>query len=145
MIRSRKVLDTAKGAECAVQFPGICQGGTETTVWCHLNSVAFGKGMGVKAHDILGFHGCLYCHAYTDHGHYTHPVMSDADYWRYILEAVCKTIVRVVETGVMFVPMDAPKEHKPAVRKPKDQRKAIPSPKDHKWPSRTMGKRKEGK
>lgn len=130
MIRSRKLLNTARGAPCSARFPGICCGDPETTVWAHLNGRAFGKGLGIKAHDILGFHACFNCHAYTDTGHGTNPILSDAEFWRYILEAVCETYVRVVEAGVVVVPRDmGTPAHEGLIkpRKPKSQRKAIPS------------------
>ena len=137
MIRSRKVLATAKGAECAARFPGICRGGTETTVWAHMNGAAFGKGMAMKAHDILGFHACFWCHAYTDTGHWTNPVMSDAEFWRSLLDAMAVTYVRIVEAGVVIVPFDPPKEHKPKPRKPKTERAPIIQRKT-KWPKRSF-------
>lgn len=148
MIRSRKLLDTAKGAECAARFPGICCGDPETVVWCHLNGHAYGKSLGNKAHDILGFHGCRTCHAYTDIGHHTNPILSDAEYWEGILRAVCTTYVRVVELGVVTVPQGpvTPLLSRPVKpRRAKPERTAIVSAPFQKpttkrsWPKRKMG------
>jgi hypothetical protein len=145
MIRSRKVLDTAKGAACAFRFPGICQGGTETTVWAHLNGGRYGKGAGIKAHDILGGHACFWCHAYLDTGHGTNPQMSQDVFLECVLGGVTETLVRLIVAGVVSVPQDAEKpasERPTKPRKPAEQRTKIKSrsdwPKGQKIPSRPM-------
>lgn len=146
MIRSRKVLDSARGQPCSARFPGICCGDPATTVWAHLNGHAFGKGAGIKAHDILGFHACFACHAYYDTGHGTRPLMSDADLTWAVLGAVTETWVRLIKAGIVIVPLDAekPTHERPAKpRKPKAERQAIPAradawPKGRAIPSRPM-------
>lgn len=127
-IRSRKLLDSAKGAPCSIRLPGICNGNPETTVWAHLNGAAFGKGMGKKAHDVLGFHACFDCHRYVDVGHGTKPLMSEAEFSWAILRAVCETYVRVIRAGIVVVPLDPERlsSSKPVpIRKPPEQRKAV--------------------
>lgn len=128
MIRSQAVLDSARGAQCAFRFPGICQGGTETTVWAHLNGARFGKGAGIKAHDILGGHACFYCHSYLDTGHGTHPQMSHDVFLECVLGGVTETLVRLIVAGVVSVPQNKPKaSHEAPVkpRKPKAERAPI--------------------
>lgn len=138
MIRSKKVRDSAKGAECSLRLPSICQGGTETTVWAHLNGSAFGKGAGVKAHDIFGFPACLSCHtAYDLHTH----GLPDGEIYRYLLEAVCESYLRLVQRGIVIVPQDieTPLMDRPIkARKPKGERVKIGSAK-RVWPSRRIG------
>jgi hypothetical protein len=126
MIRSQKVLRSAKGQPCSARFPGICNGNPETTVWAHLNGGAFGKGLGVKAHDVLGFHACFACHSYLDVGHGTRPILSNDTLLECVLSAVCETYVRLIRAGIVIVPQDvaAPKTIKS--RKPRAERKAIP-------------------
>lgn len=141
MIRSQAVLGSARGAPCTARFPGICNGNAETTVWCHLNGHAFGKGAGIKAHDILGFQGCSSCHAYYDVGHGTRPLMSEADLLWAVLGAVTETWVRLIAAGIVTVPQDKPKpsHERPAPpRKPVEQRAKVPSNPDRKIPSRPM-------
>jgi len=126
MIRSRKVLNSAKGQLCSVRFPGICKDTTgETTVWAHLNGHAFGKGMGMKAHDVLGFHACFDCHTAYDTAR---TGLDAATLLECILSAVCETWVRLINAGIVFVPQDAtvPHHDKPTPpRKPKAERKPI--------------------
>lgn len=136
-IRSTKVLNSARGQTCTMRLPGICNGNPETTVWCHLNGGAFGKGMGQKAHDILGFHGCFACHSYLDTGHGTRPLVSNDVLLECLLNAVCETYVRLVRAGIVVVPIDTPKpfHDRPAKpRKPPEQRAKIPHG-ETKWPS----------
>ena len=57
-----KIRKFAKGQECQVRIPGVCNGNPETTVLAHLN----GGGMGRKKHDIHGAFCCSDCHAALD-------------------------------------------------------------------------------
>lgn len=130
MIRSRKVLASAKGAQCTARFPGICNGDPATTVWCHLNGHAFGKGAGIKAHDVCGFAGCSSCHAYLDTGHGTNPKISNDTLLECVLSAVCESYVRLIVSGVIIVPLDAERlssERPVKARKPPEQRTKIQS------------------
>jgi hypothetical protein len=60
---------SAQGQECTLRFPGICNRNPETTVWCHSNRLADGKGMSLKAPDEQGCYGCYDCHAWLDGGY----------------------------------------------------------------------------
>lgn len=63
---SQKLRDSARGQPCALCLPGICQGGTETTVLCHLPSHIGLKGVGMKVPDWWAVYGCHACHAALD-------------------------------------------------------------------------------
>lgn len=146
MIRSRKVIAAARGAPCSSRFPGICNGDPETTVWCHLNGAAFGKGAGVKAHDVLGFDGCSACHAYYDVGHGTRPLISTDTLLECVLQAVCESYVRRIASGVIIVPLDAERlssERPIPKRKPAGQRTRIPNNPDRKIQSRNTLRKAE--
>ena len=52
----------ARGRECQVREPGICNGDNSTTVLAHLN----GAGMGMKHHDLFGAWACSNCHDLLD-------------------------------------------------------------------------------
>lgn len=60
---------SARGEECTLRFPGICNRNPETTAWCHSNRLADGKGIGLKAPDEQGCYGCSDCHAWLDGGY----------------------------------------------------------------------------
>lgn len=138
MIRSKKILRSAKGAPCALRLPGICNNNPETTVWAHLNG--FGKGMGMKTHDILGFPACSACHAEYDTGKNRSQYTGDA------LRALCETLVGLIRSGLVIVPLDPVKpasEHRIKPRKPPSQRAKIPHNPNHKIPSRPLSRRSE--
>lgn len=114
MIRSSKILRHARGQNCTLRLPGICNGNPETVVFCHINGRAAGKGMGIKAHDSLGFFGCSACHAAYD------QQRGRAELATEVLDAVCETHVLLVKAGLIVVDQDpAPK---PRGIKPKEQR-----------------------
>jgi len=60
---------SARDQDCTLRFPGICNRNPETTVWCHSNRLADGKGMSLKAPDEQGCYGCSDCHAWLDGGY----------------------------------------------------------------------------
>lgn len=60
------IRQSARGEECTMRIPGVCNRDPETTVWCHENSFAAGKGMGIKARCEHGAYGCAACHAVLD-------------------------------------------------------------------------------
>ena len=61
-----KITESARGMECQIRIPGICNGNPESVVWCHANGSASGKGIGAKSHDALGAYGCQACHDVYD-------------------------------------------------------------------------------
>lgn len=138
MIRSQKVINTARGAPCALRLPGICNSNPETTVWAHLNG--FGKGMGIKTHDILGFPACSSCHAAYDTGKDRSQYTGDA------LRALCETLVALVLSGLVIVPRDPERlsSARPVPkRKPRDERAKVPSNPARKIQSRNTLRKSE--
>lgn len=77
-----------------MRIPGVCNNNPETVVFCHLNEHWAGKGMGTKAHDI-GFFGCHSCHSAYDQNK-----IGDDKYF-YLLRAVVKTWLKLIELGVV--------------------------------------------
>lgn len=61
-----KITDSARGMECQIRIPLVCNHNPETTVWCHANGSAAGKGIGMKSLDPLGAYGCSDCHDVVD-------------------------------------------------------------------------------
>lgn len=55
-----KITESARDEVCQIRIPGVCNHGN--AVWCHANGSAAGKGIGMKAHDLLGAYGCSNCH-----------------------------------------------------------------------------------
>lgn len=57
-----KLRKSAKGRECQIRIPGVCNHNNETVVLCHLG----GAGMGTKNDDMFGAFGCSACHDVVD-------------------------------------------------------------------------------
>jgi hypothetical protein len=68
MYRSKKLLDAARGQECSIRLPNICNNNPETVVAAHSNQLRHGKGGGLKAHDCFVAWACYACHAELDQG-----------------------------------------------------------------------------
>jgi len=57
----------AKGRDCCVRIPGICNKNPETVVLAHLNNKRlFGVGVGQKVPDLFGAWACSDCHGLID-------------------------------------------------------------------------------
>lgn len=52
--------------QCQVRLPLVCNGRPDTVVFAHANGSAAGKGIGMKASDILGAYCCCDCHDVYD-------------------------------------------------------------------------------
>lgn len=88
----------ACGQECQVRIPGICRGGTETTVLAHVRMVGI-SGAGMKAPDLLGAHCCMHCHRVVD-GQVKSKYSKD-ERRLMLLEGVCRTIYWLSKNGYL--------------------------------------------
>ena len=61
----RDLRKLAKGKECQVRIPGVCNGNPETVVLAHY-SMAGISGKGIKSPDIMGAWACSACHDECD-------------------------------------------------------------------------------
>jgi hypothetical protein len=61
--KSKKLRNSARGQDCLVRIPGICNFNPETTILAHVGS---GAGMGQKTDDIEATFCCSACHAAID-------------------------------------------------------------------------------
>lgn len=63
--RNKKLRDSARGEECTINIPGVCNHNPETTVLAHYGEPGE-KGMGLKPDDISGAFACSACHDVLD-------------------------------------------------------------------------------
>lgn len=61
-----KIRLSARGEECTVRLPYICNFNPDTTVLAHSNKQEHGKGMGLKADDEFAAYCCSSCHDVID-------------------------------------------------------------------------------
>lgn len=94
----KELRDTARGAPCSIDIPGVCNGMADTTVWAHANLLAAGKGLGIKAADPAGCHACSACHAFIDQG--TAPFEIKLAWF---VAGMVKTYTRLFERGELRV------------------------------------------
>lgn len=63
-IISQKIRSSAKGEDCSLRIPGVCNHDNNTVVFAHLNTRF--KGIGNKSPDIFGVYACSECHTALD-------------------------------------------------------------------------------
>jgi len=93
-VRSRAIRQSARGEPCYLQVEGVCRGGTETTVFAHVNFG--GNGLATKESDLSGCYACHACHDALDG-----RVQADIDSEQ-VFRAM-KTLHRLIEKGIIEV------------------------------------------
>ncbi len=91
-----KYTKSARGKECQVRIPGVCNSNPETVVFAHLN----GGGMGMKHSDIHGSYTCSACHEWLDGGYVKEDIprhVRDAMHWGGML----RTQIIMIGNGVL--------------------------------------------
>jgi hypothetical protein len=96
-----KITRSAEGLFCQIRLPDICNHDNTTTVWCHANGSAAGKGLHMKSHDLLGAYGCSNCHDVYDR---RVPVQLprvevELAFW----EGHARSLVLLIERGIIVV------------------------------------------
>ena len=92
--RSRPLLNSAKDQPCV-----IC-GSTGTTIAAHANSVALGKGTGIKAPDYYTAHLCQYHHDLVDGRAGKLSKQEKEELWN---SAFLRTVKRWFDQGIVTV------------------------------------------
>lgn len=93
-----KIRQSAKGEQCLVRIPGICNGNPESVVLAHLN----GGGAGTKKPDYQGAYACFDCHNWLDGGYVQHgATRAERDLCH--LEAIIRTQEKLVEKGLILI------------------------------------------
>lgn len=92
--RSPKLLRSAEGQACV-----LC-GSVGTTIAAHANSVALGKGTGIKAPDYYAVHLCQGCHDLYDGRQGKLTKQQKEEMWTL---AFIRTIARLFNQGIVGV------------------------------------------
>jgi hypothetical protein len=98
-----KIRESANGAPCQIRLVGICNHNPATTVWCHANGSAAGKGIGMKSHDLLGAYGCSSCHDIYDRRQPAPEVMAREAIELAFWEGHARSLVLLIERGIIIV------------------------------------------
>ena len=92
-----KITESARGRECQVRLPGICNWDNETTVFAHVP----GAGMALKTRPggvDLGAYCCSSCHDEVDRRTRN---MDVNDARRFFLDGVIRTLHTLSEEGII--------------------------------------------
>ena len=95
-----KVTKSARGRDCQIRLPSVCNFNPETTVLCHANGLSAGKGIGLKSHDLFSAYGCSSCHDVYDRRK-KHPYLSYAEVEVCFMEGHWRTLQILIDEGVI--------------------------------------------
>ena len=108
-MKQTKITKSARGENCSLRIPGVCNHDSATVVFCHAPSV--GSGMGLKSPSWWGSYGCAKCHdaidnrnnvlnrKFTIQGYELSPFMIN---WLW-LPAIYETQRKLIEKGLIEV------------------------------------------
>lgn len=88
-----KLTKLARGKECFVRLPGICNFDSATTVLAHFRMIGI-SGMSMKPNSLLGAWACSECHRAVDSN-------KDADVQLAFAKGVLRTINWLIQDGVV--------------------------------------------
>lgn len=89
----------ARGKDCTIRIPGICNGNSETSVWCHLRMIGISGGS-LKSPDVLGAIGCSACHDVVDNRAASYAFTYEQRR-HYLLEGMARTQYRLIQEGIL--------------------------------------------
>ena len=92
-----KITKSARGQECQIRIPGVCNGDPETVVFCHLG----GGGIGRKQPDLFGAYGCSACHDEVDGRTNRNPNYGRWETDLYFHEAIFRTQQLLLDQGLI--------------------------------------------
>lgn len=95
-----KLTKFARGRDCQVRLPGICNYNPETTVLAHYR-LAGTCGVGIKPNNLQGAWCCDYCHSVCDGRIKAPEGMTREDIRLAHAEGVMRTIDILVREGVV--------------------------------------------
>ncbi len=105
-LRSKRYLAASRDQTCKFQIPGVCLGGTETVVPCHLRDDHAGGAQ--KASDSSVADGCFACHAVMDRRAKMPDgfLITNEEWNYYALRGLQRTIEARIVAGVLVWPAD---------------------------------------
>jgi Protein of unknown function (DUF1364) len=92
-----KLRNSAKGRNCEVRLPFICNRNNETTILAHLG----GGGMGMKRNDMHAAFCCSDCHDVVDGRRNVYPDLHKSEIVIYFYQAIIRTQEIWLEEGLI--------------------------------------------
>lgn len=93
--KNKKITDSARGEDCQVRIPGICNFNPETTIAAHMN----GGGIGTKQNDLFIAYCCSDCHSVIDGHTASMYTQCEVGLWHY--EGIFRTQQLLLEKGLI--------------------------------------------
>jgi hypothetical protein len=104
--RMTPIRRAARDQDCTLLIPGVRYHDPATTVLCHSNFLADGKGMGLKAPDTAAAFGCSACHDVLD-GRAPRPAgVTALDLEAIFYAGVRRTHIILARLGLIKTPKD---------------------------------------
>lgn len=97
--RASQIRASARGHECQLRLPGVCNHNSETVVAAHIR-ISGTCGTGLKPSDLLTVRACDACHSVID-GRAKAPHITPEELILYIHEAHCRTLVEYEREGLI--------------------------------------------
>ena len=94
---------SAEGVPCQVRLIGICNHDPATTIWAHANGSAAGKGIGMKAHDLLGAYACSNCHDVYDRRADAPEAFAREQVELAFWEGHARSLLLLIERGIIVI------------------------------------------
>lgn len=94
-IISTKLRESARGQDCTLRIPGVCNFNPETTVLAHLPCGQ--KGVGMKSPDVMAVFACSCCHTFIDSHRFGELTA------RHVLQALAETMMVWVQKGLIVI------------------------------------------
>lgn len=98
------IQESARGKDCQVRVPGVCNFNSETTVLGHVN----GAGTGTKNDDLFAAFVCSDCHSWLDGG-YAQVGATRAERDLLHLQGVVRTQKIMLEEELVLIPLPGQK------------------------------------
>lgn len=102
MSKQDKFTKAARGRDCQVRIPGVCNGNPETTVLAHYR-MAGTNGMGIKPNSLQGAWACSDCHDCCDSRNSSIQGFTREQVRLMHAEGVFRTIDTLISEGVLKV------------------------------------------
>ena len=94
---------SAKGMDCQIRLIGICNHNSESVCWAHANGSAAGKGIGMKAHDLLGAYACSNCHDVYDRRADAPEAFAREQVELAFWEGHARSLLLLIERGIIVI------------------------------------------
>lgn len=97
MSKQTKITKSARGEDCEIRIPHVCNFDPDTTVPCHLG----GAGMGLKSNDMHMAYGCSNCHDAIDGRIKTYYTPDDLKLMFY--DGMVRTQLKLIEKKLILI------------------------------------------